>query len=143
MEILTRLVRIGRHIPTDVALGDPDHRHFVEPADTTCLTRVANGINAHLHRNLDWIHLAVPRDRHDAEYFKPLVELACPGDCEVHLGLVHITDGAQGTERRIATARDVLPFEFGVATECGFGRRPPGTVPELLRLHAEVADPWE
>jgi hypothetical protein len=28
--------------------------------------------------------------------------------------------------------------EFGIATECGFGRRPPETVPELLRIHAEA-----
>jgi hypothetical protein len=28
-----------------------------------------------------------------------------------------------------------------VATECGFGRRPPETVPDLLRIHAAVAAP--
>jgi hypothetical protein len=31
--------------------------------------------------------------------------------------------------------------EFGVATECGLGRRDPATIPDLLRLHAEVAGP--
>jgi hypothetical protein len=29
--------------------------------------------------------------------------------------------------------------EFSIATECGFGRRRPETIPELLRIHAEVA----
>jgi hypothetical protein len=29
--------------------------------------------------------------------------------------------------------------DFGIATECGFGRRDPATIPALLRLHAEVA----
>jgi hypothetical protein len=28
--------------------------------------------------------------------------------------------------------------DFGIATECGFGRRPPETVPELLALHRAV-----
>jgi len=27
-----------------------------------------------------------------------------------------------------------------VATECGFGRRDPATIPDLLRLHMAVAD---
>jgi hypothetical protein len=30
---------------------------------------------------------------------------------------------------------------FGVATECGFGRRPPESIEPLMRLHAEVAAP--
>jgi hypothetical protein len=30
-----------------------------------------------------------------------------------------------------------------VATECGMGRRPSETIPELLRIHAEVAAPLE
>jgi hypothetical protein len=29
--------------------------------------------------------------------------------------------------------------DFGIATECGFGRRPPETVPGLIDLHREVA----
>jgi hypothetical protein len=29
---------------------------------------------------------------------------------------------------------------FSVATECGFGRRDPATVTELLRIHAAAAD---
>jgi len=28
-----------------------------------------------------------------------------------------------------------------VATECGLGRRPPETIPQLLRIHAEVSAP--
>jgi hypothetical protein len=28
--------------------------------------------------------------------------------------------------------------DFSVATECGFGRRDPNTIPELLRIHAEI-----
>jgi hypothetical protein len=29
--------------------------------------------------------------------------------------------------------------DFSIGTECGFGRRDPATIPELLRIHAQVA----
>ena len=38
----------------------------------------------------------------------------------------------------IAAAQQVGP-RFGIATECGMGRRPPETIPALLRLHAALA----
>ena len=51
---------------------------------------------------------------------------------------IHYTDGVEGTKQRLATARRHVK-RFPVATECGFGRRDPATIPELLRIHAEVA----
>ena len=53
---------------------------------------------------------------------------------------MHFTDGAEGTRRRIAAAQEV-GADFGVATECGMGRRNAVTIPELLRIHREVATP--
>jgi hypothetical protein len=49
-----------------------------------------------------------------------------------------LTDGLDGARRRLAAAREVVT-DFGVATECGFGRRPPETVLALLDLHRDVA----
>ena len=43
------------------------------------------------------------------------------------------------TKKRIEAAEKYAP-EFGISTECGLGRRDPATLPELLRIHAEVAD---
>ncbi|MFZ0837007.1 MAG: hypothetical protein WAM77_06115 [Xanthobacteraceae bacterium] len=57
---------------------------------------------------------------------------------ELYLGLIHLTDGIQGAQRRIATA-DTVVNRYGVATECGFGRRPPDTILSLLDLHRAVA----
>jgi bacterioferritin-associated ferredoxin len=51
---------------------------------------------------------------------------------------VHLTGGVRGTVRRISTAKQVVPT-FGVATECGMGRRAPDTILRLLEIHAEVA----
>jgi hypothetical protein len=82
----------------------------------------------------------VPRDRADFAYFSPMQQLRLPRGTELYLGVVHHTDGVDGSLRRMATARQVVST-FGVATECGFGRRPPETVPSLLRIHAQVAQP--
>ena len=80
----------------------------------------------------------MPKERDDDAYFAPLAGLRLKPGCELYLGLVHMTGGIDGTRRRIAAAERVAP-EFGVATECGLARRPPETIPALLRQHAEVA----
>ncbi len=65
--------------------------------------------------------------------------LRCGRKRELCLGLVHYTDGVDGSRRRLATAKK-FAGDFSIATECGFGRRDPATIPELLRIHAAVAD---
>jgi hypothetical protein len=39
---------------------------------------------------------------------------------------------------RLATAERHVE-RFSIATECGFGRRDPATIPGLLRIHADAA----
>jgi hypothetical protein len=82
--------------------------------------------------------LPIPRDRDDADYLEPLRGLALD-PAELYLGLVHLTDGIAGAARRLATARRSVS-RFGVATECGFGRRLTETIPALLELHRAVAE---
>jgi len=54
---------------------------------------------------------------------------------------VHYTGGVEGTDRRVATARRFVS-DFGVATECGMGRRPAGQdIHELLRIHRDTSAP--
>jgi len=59
-------------------------------------------------------------------------------ETKLSLGLVHFTDGVTGARARIAAAEKVTKG-FMIATECGLGRRKPETIPELLRIHTEVA----
>jgi hypothetical protein len=145
-DILARLTRWGNAVPRGVELGfhlcygDSGHKHFKEPRDSAKLVEVANHLAAHLARPLDWLHLPVPRARDDAAYYAPLAGLALTPATELYLGLLHRTDGAAGTARRIAAAARVVP-RFGIATECGLGRRDPATIDELLALHAALADP--
>ena len=81
--------------------------------------------------------MPVPRDRNDDAYFAPLANLHI-GDAELCLGLIHFTDGLKGANARIAAA-EKFRGEFGIATECGFGRRPAETIPQLLRIHSGAA----
>jgi methionine synthase II (cobalamin-independent) len=147
-QIVGRLVRLGSHVPSDVQLGyhlcygDAGHKHFKEPEDTSKLGAVANAVSAGLARSIQWIHMPVPRNRTDDAYFAPLSELELHPETELYLGLIHIHDGEVGARARIAAARRATG-RFGVATECGMGRRPPETIPELLRIHSAVADPFD
>ena len=50
------------------------------------------------------------------------------------LGLIHHTDGVEGTHKRMLAANKVVQ-DYAIATECGMGRRPPETIQELLRIH--------
>ena len=139
------LIDLGNHVPADVELlfhlcyGDSNHRHVVEPIDMGDMVDFTNRLVQGVNRRIDLVHMPVPRDRCDDAYFAPLRRLQLPDETALCLGLVHYTDGIAGTTRRLATARRHAS-QFAVATECGFGRRDPQTIPELLRIHAEVAE---
>ncbi|MFL6798557.1 MAG: hypothetical protein ACJ8F3_14195 [Xanthobacteraceae bacterium] len=139
------LVDLGNRVPPDVDLlyhlcyGDSAHRHVVEPTDMGDMVEFANRVCRQISRTVQLIHMPVPRGRSDDAYFVPLKALKLRTETEVCLGLVHYTDGVEGTTRRLATAKKFVG-DFAIGTECGFGRRDPGTIPELLRIHAQVAD---
>ncbi len=118
--------------------GDAGHKHFKEPADLGLLVKVANAISADSPRPIQWIHMPVPQNRDDSAYFAPLAKLKIRPETRLFLGLVH-GDGVEGTRRRMAMA-DKVVHHYGLATECGFGRRPPESIPGLLRIHAAAAD---
>ena len=142
--LIRRLGRLGEAMPRAVELGyhfcygDMHHKHSLEPGDMGIMVDLANDLAKALPRPIAYFHMPVPRGRDDAAYFAPLSRLALPAATELYLGLVHFTDGIEGARRRIAGA---TPYRqgFGIATECGFGRRPPETVRQLLELHAAVA----
>lgn len=144
--IVDRLAEACNMVPRDVELGlhlcygDAGHKHFKEPGDTALLVDIANAVSARLTRDIDWIHMPVPRGRDDDAYYAPLRGLALRPETELYLGLIHDTDGVEGARRRIAAAETAVG-DFGVATECGFGRRPTETIPDLLGIHIEAGNP--
>ena len=136
--------RIAQTIPPPVMLGyhfcygDLAHRHLIEPENLALSVRMANLAIARSKRRVDWVHMPVPIARRDDAYFAPLRELR-NGDTDVFLGLLHLHDGTEGSLTRARAARRYLS-RFGVATECGLGRRQPETLAEVLRIHREVAE---
>src|SRR5262249_44794461 len=139
------LIDLGNRVPADVDLlfhlcyGDSNHKHVVEPTDMGDMVEFSNRVSREVKRPIQLIHLPVPRTRADDAYFAPLRKLKLRPETQLCLGLVHYTDGLEGAKRRLAAARKFVT-DFAIATECGFGRRDPKTIPELLRIHAEAAD---
>ena len=145
MEVLVAsIARSSEHVPAGTELGlhlcygDPGHKHVVEPKDTKLMVDFTNALVASIKHPIAWVHMPVPREREDVGYFEPLKGLKLAPGTELYLGLVHRTDGLAGAQRRLAAAKQVVT-DFGIGTECGFGRRPPETVPDLIELHREVA----
>jgi methionine synthase II (cobalamin-independent) len=138
------LTDLADSVPPDIELmfhfcyGDSNHKHVVEPTDMGDMVDIANRLCADIKRSIQLIHMPVPRDRSDDGYFAPLARLRLKPETELSLGLVHYTDGVEGTRKRLATAERHVS-DFSIATECGFGRRDPATIPELLRIHAIAA----
>jgi hypothetical protein len=100
---------------------------------------LTNKLSQRLGRSMQWMHMPVPIGRTDDAYYAPLKNLRMRPETRLYLGLVHHSDGAAGARKRIDAAEKYVQ-EFGIATECGLGRRDPTTLPALLRIHAEVAD---
>jgi hypothetical protein len=149
---VAHVAEVAGWVPDDVDLGfhlcygDWQHEHLRQPDDVGNVVSLVNGLLARVRRPVSYVRIPVPIERDDDAYFAPLRDLAVPEGCELYLGLVHYRDGEEGARRRVAAAMNVVP-SFGVATECGMGRRPEGrggTEDELRRLldiHAAVAAP--
>jgi hypothetical protein len=144
-ELVDGIARVAEHVPEAVELGlhfcygDPDHKHLVEPKDMALMVDLFNRIARQVSRPIHWLHMPVPRDRDDDAYFSPLANLELPAGTQLFLGLVHLTDGVDGLRRRLRAASKYVEG-FGVATECGLGRRAAATMPALFYLHRQAAD---
>ncbi len=141
--IIERLARAAEWVPPAVELGyhlcygTYGGRHFVEPKDSRAMVELANGVFAHSRRSIEWVHMPVPIERDDDAYFAPLAALRPRRETIIHLGLIHDQDGVEGCMRRMRAANRYLG-DYGIATECGFGRRDPDSLARLLDVHAAL-----
>jgi hypothetical protein len=108
------------------------------PADTEAVVDLALRLLSEIERPISFLHIPVPRES-NRTYFEALRRLQLPDGSELYLGLIHLTDGLAGSIRRVNDARK-FSTSFGVATECGWGRRAPDTVPQLFALHRAVLE---
>jgi hypothetical protein len=140
--IFALMGRLGGSVPAGVELGyhlcygTPRDKHLVMPKDATILAELGNAIVDRVERRVDYLHLPVPQDRDDDAYFAPLADLDLSGGTKLYLGLIHYNDPA-GDRARMAAAGRVCK-NFGIATECGWGRADPDRLDGLLAAHVEA-----
>jgi hypothetical protein len=139
--------RISRHaaaVPDDVQLGfhlcygDYKGERQAQPQDAANLVALAHRLVADVEHPIAWIHMPVPRGIDPRRFLAPLAGLSLPGETHLYLGLVYSEDGSDEASERARLAAEVVG-EFGVATECGMGRRAPETVRGLMEIHRDVA----
>jgi methionine synthase II (cobalamin-independent) len=143
-QMIASIARVSDAVPEPVELGIhlcygcPDGSHMIEPHDGTVLKEYTEALVKKIKRHIDYFHLPVPIARDDDAFWNPLGEMKLDADTKLYLGLIHLEDGVEGAQRRMAAAQRVIP-EFGVGTECGFSFVPQEDIEPLLDLHREVA----
>ena len=109
----TILVDLGNRVPADIDLlyhlcyGDSNHRHVIEPTDMGDMVDFANRVSRQIARPIQLIHMPVPRNRSDDAYFAPLQRLKLRPETELCLGLVHYTDGVEGTKTAARHGKEI------------------------------------
>lgn len=142
-QIFAELGRLGDAVPVTVEMGyhlcygSPQDEHLVQPKDMATLLEIMNGVGEATRRRIDFLHAPVPKPRNDDAYFAPLSGWRRRAETRLYLGLIHFDDRT-GDAQRIAAAHRAIP-DFGIASECGWGRTDPARVPGLLASHREAA----
>jgi hypothetical protein len=134
------IARLSREIPAGVQLGF----HFCfgtfggwpafAPGTLSPTVDLANAAIASAGRHVDWAHIPT-LDTTDEKFYAPLARLDAKG-ARIYLGAIH---SMASLRPRLAVARKFLP-EFGLAAYCGFGRTPPGELPQILKDHLAALD---
>jgi hypothetical protein len=132
---IPKTVPVGMHL----CYGDLHHKHFKDPVDLATSVTMANKAVEVSPHPINHVQMSVPRHRSDDKYFEPLEDLKI-GDTTIYAGLVHYTDGVEGSRKRLEAFKRHFKGPTGVATECGLGRRPKDQqLTKLLEIHRDVA----
>ncbi len=141
-QILGELARMGGAVPDGIELGyhfcygSPRDEHLMQPADTGAMVAMCRGLFARIERDVEFVHLPVPHDRTDDEYFAPLDKLDAPSGCDLILGLVHVGEDAEN-RARLHRAQAVAEVA-GIGSECGWGRKNPEGLAAVLDAHLRL-----
>jgi hypothetical protein len=93
---------------------------------------LANAAIAAAGRRVAWAHIPV-LNTIEEKFYAPLAGLDAKG-ADIYLGAIH---SLSTLKARLDIARKYLP-RFGLAAYCGFGRTPPGELPQILADHLEA-----
>ncbi|MEX2524616.1 MAG: hypothetical protein WD750_06635 [Gammaproteobacteria bacterium] len=128
-------VGVGLHL----CYGDMHHKHFKDPNDLSTSVNMTNEAVAVSPRSIDFVQMSVPRHRDDDAFFEPLRDLRTD-NTTIYAGLIHYTDGVEGSIKRLQAFKRYYDGPAGVSTECGLGRRPADQdLIKLLQIHHDVA----
>ncbi len=137
--ISNSLAEIGDGIPTEIELGyhlcygSPADEHIVQPKDLEVCVEMSNALLTRVGRPVDFIHVPVPKEREDDDYFRPLTELKLPTETDLYLGCVHRNDDT-GNRARLSAAERYTTIN-GIGSECGWGRADPEALDAILAAH--------
>lgn len=143
-QVFATLSRLSAAVPDDVQLGfhlcygSPFDAPLKRPKDMSVLVEIANGIAGAAGRRVDFMHIPVPQGRSEAAFFAPLRNLKLAPGTRVYLGLV-LQGDPDGDQARIRVAKTYLD-DFGIATECGWGRTARENVQGLIDSHRLAAE---
>lgn len=143
-QVYDQFGRLGAAVPEAAELGfhlcygSPGDENLVRPTDATSLMELMNGMGKTVKRRLDFIHIPVPKVFVDETFFAPLRHWKRRAETHLYLGLIH-RDDAEGNQKRIQAAKRIIS-EFGVATECGWGRSDPRRLSDILSSHRATAE---
>ena len=136
-DITGMLARLGNAVPEPAELGyhlcygTPNDEHVVMPTDLANTVAITHGILAGLEWSLQYAHVPAPKPPRRRCLLRAALRL--PEGCDLYLGVIH-HDNRTGDRRRIAAAAKTVS-DFGIATECGWGRGDPTRAPGLLDSH--------
>jgi hypothetical protein len=137
---LTPAVATEAEMGLQLCYGDLHHWHFLEPKDLGTSVKLANLANEISDHTVDFVHMAVPLDRCDNAYFRPLAGLNL-GVGTLYAGLVHYTDGVTGTSQRMAMLNRHYDGCVGISTACELGRLPDDQdLQKKLTIHVEAVE---
>jgi hypothetical protein len=141
-ELVARTKRLCEAVPLEVDVGvhlcygDPDGKHLSEPQSAAREVAFANAIASSVTRPLTFLHMPVPINRFDDEFYRPLADLKLGPQTEFYLGLVH-PDGKENMRKRLELA-DKYITGYGIASECGISRaRTRELTREFLQAYAD------
>lgn len=151
--IVDYVVRMIDQVDKDVEVGlhncygDMQHRHWLEPKSLRAVVDRALRVFDKSSHNINFFHCPVAKSAIDnlEEYFAPLRELVPmlkEHGTDLYLGLIHYDDMA-ATRKMMEAAQKVLDgkYEFGVATECGWGRTSPDEIEDIMKMSRDVSQP--
>ena len=121
-----------------------DHKHWFEPTSLRAVVDRGITLIDKSPHPIRFFHAPVPlsADGNLETFLEPLKDFVPKlkeHNTELYLGVVHYND-PEGTKKRIEAASKYVP-EFGVATECGWGRTPAEQVDGIMKLTSEVCGP--